>query len=260
MKLFYREFGEGDPIILLHGLFGSSDNWVSFSRKLSSDINKKIIIPDLRNHGQSPHHPNFRLEALVDDLKELISDLKLEKPIVVGHSLGGKILLKTLEENPTLFSKIIIVDMGLREYEPKYGHIEILELIQNNDLSEFKHRYEVENYVSKSIIDKRIQSFILKNVHWKSRDILGWKINIQAISDHFSEIFFGIKIPNPIHTKTLFIKGSHSDYINNEDVRLISQNFTNATMVEIDDSGHWVHVDNPDVFYQVVKEYIKKIT
>ena len=224
MKLFFREFGQGEPLIILHGLFGSSDNWVTFARKLSADTSRRILVPDLRNHGQSPHHSVFSFEAMVDDLHELMEDLQLENPIIMGHSLGGKIILKSLEEAPNSYSKIIIADMGLRKYSPRYGHVEILELMQKSDLSEYISRNEVEDFVNQTIIDQRIQSVVMKNVYWKTKETLGWRINVEAISNYLPEIFAGVTYSKPITTPILFIKGSKSDYINSEDVDLIAQN------------------------------------
>ncbi len=253
MKLFFREFGRGEPLILLHGLFGSSDNWVTFARKLSADINRRILVPDLRNHGQSPHHSVFSFDAMVDDLHELMQDYQIDRPAIMGHSLGGKIILKSLEEAPNNFSKIIIADMGLRKYSPRYGHVEVLELMQKNDLSEYTSRNEVEEFVSKNIIDQRIQSVVMKNVYWKTKEMLGWKINVEAISDYLPEIFLGIAYPKPIDTPITFIKGGNSDYINSEDVGLIAKNFSHSVIVEIENAGHWLHVDNPEAFYNAVK-------
>lgn len=256
MKLFYREYGSGRPLILLHGLFGSSDNWVTFARQLSFDCNLRVIVPDLRNHGQSPHHPVFSFEAMVEDLFELITDLKLEKPMVLGHSLGGKIILKSLLEQPDAFSKIIIADMGLRQYSPRYGHVEILELMQNHDLSQYTTRKEVELLVAQHIHELRLQLFVLKNVYWKNKETLGWKVNVEAVSNYLPEIFSGVTYQKPNNTPTLFIKGALSDYINEDDRELIEANFTNATVLEIPEAGHWLHVDNPNAFFAEVKKML----
>ncbi len=256
MKLLYREYGSGRSLILLHGLFGSSDNWVTFARQLSSENNLRVIVPDLRNHGQSPHHPVFSFESMVEDLFELMADLKLEKPMVLGHSLGGKIILKSLLEQPDAFSKIIIADMGLRQYSPRYGHVEILELMQNHDLSQYTTRKEVEQLVAKHIHDLRLQLFVLKNVYWKNKETLGWKVNVEAISNYLPDIFSGVVYQKPNNTPILFLKGALSDYINEKDRELIKANFTNSTVIEIPEAGHWLHVDNANAFYAGVKRMI----
>jgi pimeloyl-ACP methyl ester carboxylesterase len=259
MKLFYREFGSGQPLILLHGLFGSSDNWVTFARTLADACNIKIFVPDLRNHGQSPQHPVFSFEALTDDLFEFIDTNNLSNPIVLGHSLGGKIILKALVEQPRFCKKAIIVDMGLRNYKPRYGHVEILELMQNNDLSEFASRKEVENLVSNHISDKRLQSFVLKNVYWKNSETLDWKINVESIGNYLPEIFTGISFKNPMNVETWFLKGALSDYINHEDIELIKTQFTNVHFEEIKNAGHWVHVDNPKDFFATILKAINQV-
>lgn len=256
MQLFYREYGIGRPLILLHGLFGCSDNWVGFARKLASECSICVIVPDLRNHGQSPHDPTFTFETMVDDLFELIGTLNLQKPMIMGHSLGGKIILHALLQQPDFSQKAIIADMGLRTYPPSFGHIEVLELMQNQDLSDCKSRKAVEALVSNYIPDSRLQQLVLKNVYWKNSETLAWKLDVEAISNHLSEVFNGISFPKPIEVPTFFIKAALSDYINEEDRSLIEANFTNATVLEIPDAGHWLHVDNPEGFFGVVKMMI----
>ena len=259
MQLFYREYGSGQPLVLLHGLFGSSDNWVTFAKKLAESCNVRVFIPDLRNHGQSPHHPVFSFEALVDDLFEFIENHQISNPIILGHSLGGKIILKALAEQPRFCKAAIIADMGLREYKPRYGHVEILELMQNNDLSNFTSRKEVEELVAKHISDQRLQLFVLKNVFWKNAETLDWKINVEAIGNYLPEIFSGVKFLKPIEIETWFIKGSLSDYINDNDVELIKAQFTNVHFAELENAGHWLHVDNPTAFLKAVQNAVEKI-
>lgn len=257
MQLFYREYGTGSSLILLHGLFGCSDNWASFARKLALQCKIRVIVPDLRNHGQSPHHPDFSFEAMVDDLFELISTLNLKKPIVMGHSLGGKIILHALLRQSDFCQKAIIADMGLRTYSRGFGHTEVLELMQNHNLSDCKNRKEVEALVLKHIPDFRLQQLVLKNVYWKNAETLAWKIDVWAISNNLSEIFNGINYPKSIDVPTFFIKAGLSDYINEEDKLLISKQFTNVSVIEVKNAGHWLHVDNPEVFFNAVKTLLE---
>jgi pimeloyl-ACP methyl ester carboxylesterase len=256
MQLFYREYGSGNPFILLHGLYGCSDNWVGFARKLASECNLRVIVPDLRNHGQSPHDPLFTFEAMVGDLFELIGLLNIEKPIVMGHSLGGKIILHALLQQRDFCQKAIIADMGLRTYPPNFGHAEVLELMQNHDLSECKSRKEVEALVSTHIPDSRLQQLVLKNVYWKNPETLAWKLDAKAIGNHLSEVFNGITYSQPIEVPTIFIKAMQSGYINEEDRALIEANFTNAIVLEVPEAGHWLHVDNPEGFFSSVKTMV----
>jgi esterase len=256
MQLFYRDYGTGNPFILLHGLFGCSDNWVGFARKLALQCNLRVIVPDLRNHGQSPHNPTFTFEAMVDDLFELIGTLNLQKPMMMGHSLGGKIILHALLQEPDFCQKAIIADMGLRTYPPSFGHTEVLDLMQNQNLSDCKSRKEVEALVSTHIPDSRLQQLVLKNVYWKNTETLAWKLDVNAISNHLSEVFNGISFPIPIEVPTFFIKAALSDYINDEDKLLIGQQFTNTSITEVEDAGHWLQVDNAEEFYNAVKTIV----
>lgn len=256
MQLFCREYGNGNPLILLHGLFGCSDNWVSFARKLASESHLRVIVPDLRNHGQSPHDPDFSFEAMVPDLFELIHTLNLQNPIVMGHSLGGKVILHALLTQPDFCSKAIIADMGLRTYSPGFGSVEVLELMLNHDLSDYKSRKEVEVLVSSLIQDFLLQQLVLKNVQWKNPEAMTWKIDAKSISNHLSEVYKGICYPKPVDTPVFFIKAALSDYINEEDIQQIKSSFTHSNIIEIKNAGHWLHVDQPTVLLGVVKKIV----
>jgi pimeloyl-ACP methyl ester carboxylesterase len=257
VQLHFREYGAGNPVIILHGLFGSSDNWAPIARQLATQSNVRVLTPDLRNHGQSPHHPLFSVESLVDDLFEFIDTLNLDCPMVLGHSLGGKMLLHALLKRPGFCKKAIVADMGLRSYESSHENTEIFELMRRNDLSIYSSRKEVEALVTETVDDPRLQLLLLKNVHWKTQRILGWKINLEAIGNHFQELHQGITFPAKVSTETWFIRGSQSDYLNEEDFRLISSQFEQAPIVNIKNAGHWLHVDNATDFLESVKSILR---
>lgn len=257
MQLHFREYGSGNPVIILHGLFGSSDNWASLARQLASQNQVRVLTPDLRNHGQSPHHPLFSMESMTDDLFEFIDTLNLDSPIVLGHSLGGKVLLHALLKRPGFCRRAIVADMGLRTYEPRVENIQIVNLMLHTNLSNYSSRKEVEVLVNQSIGDPGLQLLILKNLYWKSKGKLDWKVNLEAIKNHFSEIHQGISFPSKVLTETWFLKGSQSDYLNEEDFRQISSQFEQATIVNIKNAGHWLHVDNAPDFLEAVKSILR---
>lgn len=252
MQLFYRKFGEeGDqPIIILHGIFGTSDNWFSYGRRIAQE-GFEVFIVDQRNHGQSPHSDNFNYLALTDDLFDFIDDHEIEDPIILGHSMGGKVAMRFALENPQMVSKLIVVDISLKAYGPRKQHKSIIKAMKSVKLSEIQNRKEVEEQIANIIPEPRIRQFILKNLHRKEKDEFEWRINIPGIENNLDQLFDGIDTITKFEKPTLFVKGGASDYILMDDYDQIRYNFPNAEIITIADASHWVHVESPERFYQL---------
>ena len=257
MKLFYRSFGEGPAVIILHGLFGISDNWVTFGRKLAEE-GYQVYIPDQRNHGQSPHSPVFNYLALADDLNEFIEDHDIEEPVIIGHSMGGKVTARYALENPELLKKVIIVDISLRAYPGRSSHKKIIDGMRRINFDMAHSRKQVDMLLSERIPDFRIRQFILKNLYWKEKDRLDWRINFEAICDNLDELFDGIDTIDRFDKPALFIRGGLSDYIIEEDFPVIKYNFPQSEIVTIENATHWVHAEAPEKFAKLVFDFLKK--
>ena len=257
MKLFYRTFGEGPAVIILHGLFGISDNWVTFGKNLAEQ-GYKAYIPDQRNHGQSPHSPVFNYLALTDDLYEFIEDHEIENPVIIGHSMGGKVTARFALENSELIKKVIIVDISLRAYPSRNSHAKIIDGMRRINFDMAKSRTEVDMLLTERIPDFRIRQFILKNLYWKEKDKLAWRINFEAICENLNELFDGIDTIDRFSKPALFIKGGLSDYILPEDFPTIKFNFPNAEIVTIENTSHWVHAEAPEKFAEIVFDFLQK--
>lgn len=256
MELFYREYGKGQPLIILHGLLGISDNWVAFSRKLSEE-GFHIFIPDQRNHGQSPHHPVLNYYALTDDLAEFIDTHHIVKPVILGHSMGGKVAMRYTLEHPSSVEKLIVVDTSLRTYYRFNYHLKLIDAMLSIDFNLSKTRAEVEAKLREKIQDERLILFLLKNLYWKERGKLGWRPNLQAIGYHVDSMYDGVFYSTKFVKPALFIRGGKSDYILDEDIPAIQQNFPQAEIITIDNGSHWVHADEPELFYSIVNEFLK---
>jgi len=191
MKLFYRTYGEGKPLIILHGLFGISDNWVSFGKRIAK-LGYKVYIPDQRNHGQSPHSDTFNYLALTDDLMDFIDDNEIENPILLGHSMGGKVSIRFTLENPEIIRKAIIVDISLRTYPKRTSHLQIIDAMRRINFDMVSSRKEVDMLISERLPDFKLRAFILKNLYWKDKTHLDWRINFEAICANIDELFDGI--------------------------------------------------------------------
>jgi pimeloyl-ACP methyl ester carboxylesterase len=256
MELFYRQYGEGKPVVILHGLLGISDNWVGFSRRLAEE-GYKVYIPDQRNHGQSPQHPILNYYALTDDLAEFIDTHQLKNPIILGHSMGGKVAMRYTLEHPGSVERLIIVDTSLRSYYRFNYHLKLIDAMLSVDFNQAATRQEVEAKLLEKINDDRLVQFLMKNLFWKEKGRLGWRPNLAAISNNvdamYDGVFYSVKYEKPV----LFIRGGQSDYILEEDIPVILQNFPNAIIRTIDSGTHWVHADEPEEFYTLITGFLK---
>jgi esterase len=253
MQLYSRRFGEGKPVLILHGLFGSSDNWLSFGKALAIH-GYEVHLLDLRNHGQSPHHPVFDYASLSADVIEYIETSGIHLPVVVGHSLGGKTTLKLAVTAPHLLSGMVIIDIAPRYYP--VHHRQILDALESVDFNLMKSRTEVEAELSKSISEPAVLQFMLKNVWWKEKDKLAWRFNLEAISLNIENVGEPVYPEGFFHLPSLFIRGEESGYITDADETDILEKFSGSEVVTAPGAGHWVHADNPEWLMKTLLEFL----
>jgi pimeloyl-ACP methyl ester carboxylesterase len=256
MKLFYRKYGEGQPLIILHGLFGISDNWVTIGRRLAEQY--EVYILDQRNHGQSPHSDVFNYYAMVEDLYEFIEEHQIYNPIIIGHSMGGKVAMNFALEHPSKVEKLIIVDMSVREYHARQTHLSIIEAMNAIDLETIESRDQVSEILDDYISSERIKHFILKNLYRINKNRFGWRINLDGVSDNLENVFVGIESKLTFDKASLFIKGSLSDYILKEDYPMIIKIFPQATFETIKGASHWIHAEKPDQLCALFSKFLEK--
>jgi len=252
VKLFYRRIGKGKPLIILHGLFGMSDNWFSIAKIFSATHN--VIIPDLRNHGNSPHSVLFTFKDMCSDLKELYDELNINQAIILGHSLGGKLAMYTALHFPFLVEKLIIADISPNKSFSE--HTGIINAMMSVDFSKINNRNEVDQQLAASIQSLKIRQLIMKNLYWLSKQKLAWKINLAAILNNMEEVLKEISHKNSFTKDVLFLKGEYSDYITEKDLMRIQQLFPEVKMITIENAGHWLHADNPIAFTNAVRNFI----
>jgi pimeloyl-ACP methyl ester carboxylesterase len=257
MDLFYREYGKGRPLVILHGLLGISDNWVSFGKQ-AAQWGFKVFIPDQRNHGHSPHHPVFNYYALTDDLSEFLEQHKIIKPLLLGHSMGGKVAMRFALENPGMVDKILVVDTSLRTYVRFDYHLRLIDAMLSLDFNEVSTREVAGIRLSEKIKEPRMLYFLLKNLYWKERGRLGWRPNLHSISEHIESMYDGVFYSTKFANPALFIRGGQSDYVIEEDFPAIFQNFPQAEIKTVDKGTHWVHADEPVIFAQMAREFLTK--
>jgi len=251
MQLNYRKYGNGNPLLILHGLFGSSDNWQSLGKKFSEDY--QVYLIDLRNHGHSPHSKEFTYELMAEDINELIISEDLKKVTLLGHSMGGKVAMRTVQKFPFHFEKLIVADIGVKKYPMHHDHI--IAGLTAIDLTNTTARAEARKLLADYVNEEGVQQFLLKNLYWKEKGQLAWRMNLNVLIEQMPEILK--EMPKEISlTPTLFLKGEKSKYILEEDFGLLQELFPNSEIETVYNAGHWLHAENPLDFYQLVSDFI----
>lgn len=252
MKLFYREEGTGNPLIILHGLWGASENWLPIAHQLKKHF--RVIIPDMRNHGQSPHHSQHDYPTLCDDLQELIQQFGLTKPYLIGHSMGGKTAMLFLLQYPESISKAAIIDIAPITYPLSVEHTDILSYVNAVNPATFKSRNALQDDIRQHFDTAATQQILFKNIG-KTQNGLEWKINPAALKQNINELcgwpeYNTNKIyPYPI----LFIQGEKSAYIT--DKKCLIKQFPAAHVEIIPNAGHSIHNEQPEILLKAIDAF-----
>ncbi|WP_420576561.1 alpha/beta fold hydrolase [Ekhidna sp.] len=252
MKLNFRTLGEGEPLIIMHGVFGSSDNWQTLGKVFAEKF--KVYLVDLRNHGNSPHSDEFDYDVMVKDVVELMDDEGLTKAHILGHSMGGKVAMHLATQHPDNVDKLIVVDIAPKYYPPH--HQQIFEGFHSVDLENLENRKDADEQMAKVISNFGVRQFILKNLDRKKDGSFGWKLNVNAIERAVENVGEGLEGDVSFDGTTLFIAGSKSDYITDEDHDLIREHFPKALIASVKDAGHWVHAEKPNELGKMVMEFL----
>lgn len=251
MRLHYQSIGQGSPLVILHGLFGSADNWRGIAKALSSE--RQIISVDLRNHGRSFHHSQQTFDLMAEDLLDLLDDLGLSTVDLLGHSLGGKTAMRFTHNFTDRVSKLIVVDIAPRQYADE--HSVIFKALLALDLSKFSSRTAVSEALSDTLPDPQVRQFLLLNVQ-KTDQGFNWRINLQALFCNYPGLLQSVEPNDSVEVPTLFISGEKSNYVTDNDWQQIKSFYPNAKHVVIDNAGHWVHADQPDIFVEQVNRFL----
>jgi len=251
MQLNFKKVGEGEPLVILHGLFGSLDNWMSLAKKLGAHF--EVFIIDARNHGQSPHSKDFNYDVMADDLYEFLLQNNIVDPIVLGHSMGGKTAMQFAMNYPNKLEQLIVADIAPKAYP--VHHTIIIEGMLSLDFDVINTRKKADEQLSKFIEDISTRQFLLKNLFWADKERLAWKFNLSTINQNIETIGQGLENISTFEKPTLFIRGEKSNYITPKDYDPIKNIFPNSAISSLD-SGHWVHAEKPIDFLQILNNFL----
>ncbi|MFZ5940763.1 MAG: alpha/beta fold hydrolase [Bacteroidota bacterium] len=269
MELFYRKYGEpAPPMIILHGLYGSSDNWVSVAREFSSDY--EVWLPDQRNHGASPASPEHSYSLLSSDLKEFMDSHGIEKAILIGHSMGGKAVMTFAARYPRMVSALVVIDIAPKDYQElalvsrqAAQHARMIEAMLSVPMDRMSSREEIDRFLTPLIGSDRVRMFLMKNVTRDTQGSFTWKINLPALKENLRTI---MDIPEEIKKlpsggitgfPVLFLAGGDSGYIMPEDHALIRHYFPTAGIVSIPGAGHWLHAEQPALMIKNIRYFLE---
>jgi pimeloyl-ACP methyl ester carboxylesterase len=255
MKLHFRETGTGKPLIILHGLFGFLDNWQTLAKYFAQHYH--VYLVDLRNHGRSPHSPDFNYPLMAADLLEFINEHHISEPVIMGHSMGGKVAMHFALHHPEKLSKLIVVDMAPKSYPPH--HQDILAGLKAVDLKAVTTRGEIDEALARHIPEEGVRQFLAKNLYRQEDNTFAWRMNLPVIEEKITEVGKETTSQLPFLKPALFIRGANSRYIKPEkDMDLIQKLFPAATLETIADAGHWVHAEKPQELFNQVVNFIEK--
>ena len=252
--LYSKIEGEGKPLLILHGFLGMSDNWKTIGLQFAAD-GFQVHLLDMRNHGKSFHSDEFSYEIMAQDVYDYCKAHKLEKINILGHSMGGKTAMLFAVNYPEMVEKLIVADIGPKFY-PQH-HQAILEGLNAVDFSKKPTRNEVDEILAEYIADFGTRQFLLKSLYWQEPGQLAFRFNLAVFNKNINEI--GKSLPeNAVFNKpTLFIRGGNSNYILDEDFENIKNPFPNSKIETIPNVGHWLHAENPKLFYEISSSFLK---
>jgi pimeloyl-ACP methyl ester carboxylesterase len=252
MKLNFKKIGSGPPLVILHGLFGSADNWYSISKELETDFTLYLV--DQRNHGDSPHSDKWNYEVMAEDLLEFLNEEGLENVYLLGHSMGGKTAMTFATNHPDRVARLIVADISPRYYP--VHHEFIIKGLQSIDLSSINSRKEADDALAKHISEVGIRQFLLKNLA-RTSEGFSWKINLPVIVENIEEVGKELEEDTIYQGPTLFLAGAKSNYIQEKDMESILEHFPNYQLKTISNAGHWLHAEQPKAVVEEIRSFLR---
>lgn len=242
VDLFHRREGGGPTVVILHGLFGNSDNFGTIGRTLAAQYD--MVLVDARDHGRSPRTDRITYPLMAGDVHALFTKLGLKDVVLVGHSMGGKTAMTFAQRWPELLKHLVVIDIGPREYAIG-EHAVIIEALATSDLPRKTARQEVEQHLARTITEPGVLQFLMKNLYWAEPGRLDWRFNVPVIQRSMGDII-GTIGPQHVQVPTLFIRGGRSPYITREDLPQIQEQFPASRVETVPFAGHWVHAQAPE--------------
>lgn len=251
--LNYETAGSGEPVLLIHGLFGDLDNLKGLGRDLQQDF--QIIMIDVRNHGDSFHSDTMNYADMADDVARVLDHLELNQVHIVGHSMGGKLAMEFALANPDRVISLIVADIAPVAYDTR--HRNILDALEALDLSKVSSRKDADQLLAKHIDGHNVRQFLLKNLERREDNSYEWRLNLPVIDGCYGELSDAVR-EGTYDGPVLFIKGGDSDYLTQEYEEAIRARFSNVDLKVIEGAGHWLHAEKPRIFNRTARSFLEQ--
>ncbi len=252
VELHCETMGHGPNLVILHGLFGSGENWRSQAKRLAESFTVHSM--DARNHGDSPHTSSISYPEMAADVITTCASMGIERTHLLGHSMGGKTAMQLALLHPQLLDNLIIVDIGPGKYP--HHHQSVLQGLAAVEASDISSRRDADNTLARHVDNAAIRSFLLKNLQRQENKSYQLKINLKVITEQYEHIAAAVDKPaKPFEGPVLFIKGADSDYLKTADRNAILKQFPKAALKSIDGAGHWPHSEKPDVVFKIISDF-----
>jgi pimeloyl-ACP methyl ester carboxylesterase len=254
VKLHYQSYGEGPPLYLLHGLFGSNRNWFNITRQMTAF--RRIIAVDLRNHGDSGHADSMSYPEMAADLSELAASLGHSSFDLLGHSLGGKTAMTFALLYPSMLGKLIVVEIAPVRYDSM--HDELISIMQNVPVANLASRNQAGELMAEHVPDPMLRQFLLQNLVRYGTGYK-WRINLEGILKNYPKLrdFPAELNDRKFNGSSLFLVGERSDYVQPEHHAIITRLFPAAGISTVENAAHWVHADQPEAVARAVRDFLE---
>jgi pimeloyl-ACP methyl ester carboxylesterase len=253
VPLHHVEFGSGRPLLILHGLFGSVRNWQTIARRLSGG--HRVICADLRNHGRSPHVDEMGYVSMAADVERLVDELGLERPLLLGHSMGGKVAMTSALRNSARWGALVVVDIAPVQYRNSF--FDRIEAMRSMPIASIRSRAEADAWLRDVEPEATIRNFLLHNLVLRDGRYC-WQINLDAIAGGLAGIAGFPAFDAPCPLPTLAVRGDRSGAVRPEYEVRLRELFPNVGLVTLA-TGHWPHAEAPEAFLAAVTPFLESV-
>ncbi|KAG9296937.1 hypothetical protein G9A89_006892 [Geosiphon pyriformis] len=247
------------PLVILHGLFGSKQNWKSLARAFSQRLNTRVLTLDLRNHGESPHSPVHNYEGMANDVASFLSDHKLHKIILIGHSMGGKVAMYMALQHVPYIEKLVVVDNAPLKIRLSTDFAKYIEGMKKIEETKLTKQSIADEILQEFESDISIRQFLLTNLKKDPKSgVYKFRIPLEILGESLEKLgdFPFESAHHTYHKPTLFIAGTRSNYVPLKAHQTIKTFFPESVIVNVN-AGHWVHAEKPQEFLMIVSDFIK---
>ena len=255
--LHYLDQGQGRPLVILHGLFGTLDNWQTLARRWATEAGLRVISVDLRNHGRSFHSPEHTYALMAQDVLDLFDHLRLgPEATLLGHSMGGKVAMRFALDHPVRLARLVVLDIAPR-FSDMAHQDDVLAGLRAVNLAAIGNRQEADAALARHVGNAGTRQFLLKNLYRQEDNSFAWRINLPVLAAQLAAVGEETTSLTPFLKPTLFIRGGLSDYITAEDkLTGIPALFPHSQVATVLDAGHWVHAEKPAEIFELVKAFV----